>query len=167
MILARVGDTHERIGNLLSKQKKFAEAIAAFKKAQAVYPERAGRINFNVAQCLQAMGKVEEALVAIDAYLRFQPLGLEAYETKSRLLEKLNKHDAIVPWLERASTADPNNTGLKLFLAKRYAKGRQYEKAEEFFSALADKAPNPDVYRGWFHMIQERRSWDAPRVGDA
>lgn len=160
LILARAAETHERMGNLLFKQKKYDDALAALKKAQAVFPERAGRLNFTIAQVLQEQGKSKQALVAIDAYLRFQPLGLEAYELKCRLLEKLNKEDTIVPWLERASAADPNNTRLKVFLAKQYGKSRQYAKATELFQALAAKAPSSDIYRAWFHMLQ-----DAPRQG--
>ena len=82
MILARAGETHERIGNLLAKQKKYEEAVAAYKKAQAANPLRAGRLNFNLAQLLQEQGKLDLALVYLDQYLRFQPLGLEAYEMK-------------------------------------------------------------------------------------
>ncbi len=155
MILARAGETHERMGNLWSKQKKYGEAIAAFKKAQAVYPERAGRLNFNIAQSFQEQGRPDQALGYVDAYLRFQPLGLEAYEMKSRLLKELKREDAIVPWLEQASRADSNNTGLRVFLAKQYARSRQYDKAGDLFKTLADKEPTPDIYRGWFHMFHD------------
>ncbi|HWY88749.1 MAG TPA: tetratricopeptide repeat protein, partial [Gemmataceae bacterium] len=156
MILARAGETHERIGNLLAKQKKYEEAVAAYKKAQTASPERAGRLNFNLAQLLLDQGRFSEALVYLDQYLRFQPLGLEAYEMKVGVLEKLKKDEAIIPWLEQATRADPNNVGLKVFLAKRYARARQYRDAEILFRTLADESPNPDIYQGLFHLYKEQ-----------
>lgn len=160
LILARAAETHERIGTLYRKQKQYDEAVAAYKKAQAVSPERAGRLNFNLAQLLQEQGNLEQSLVYLDAYLRFQPLGMEAYEMKIDILENLKQQAAIVPWLEQASRADPNNVGLKVFLAKQYARGRQYSQAETLFKSLAEASPTPEVYRGLFHLYQ-----DEPTVG--
>jgi tetratricopeptide (TPR) repeat protein len=154
-ILARAAETHERIGNLYRKQKKFQEAIAAYKKAQTVNPERAGRLNFNLAQLLHEQGQLDQALVFLDAYLRFQPLGLEAYEMKIDVLQKLKKEPAIVPWLEQASRADANNVGLKVFLAKQYARAGLAAPAEKLYKALADETPSPDIYRGLFRLYQE------------
>ena len=155
LILTRAGETHERIGNLYRKLKKTDEAVAAFKKAQASNPERAGRINFNLAQLLHEQGKHDQSLAYLDAYLRLQPLGLEAYEMKIGVLEKLDKRDAIVPWLEQASKADPNNIGLKVFLAKQYARGRQVAQAEKLYQDLASESPHVDIYRGLFHLYKD------------
>jgi tetratricopeptide (TPR) repeat protein len=155
LILARSAETHERIGSLYRKQKKYGAAVAEFKKAQSVNPDRAARLNFNLAQLLQEQGKLDQALVYLDAYLRFQPLGLEAYEMKIDVLQKLKKEDAVIPWLEQASRADPNNVGLKVFLAKQYARSKQFTQAEKLFRALADESPNPDIYRGLFRLYKE------------
>jgi tetratricopeptide (TPR) repeat protein len=152
MILTRASETHERIGHLYRKQKKYDEAIDAYKQAQAANPERAGRINFNLAQLLAELRRHEQALVYLDAYLRFQPMGLEAYEMKIAVLQKLSRVEGIVPWLEQAARTDPNNVGLKTLLAKQYAQSRQYNQAEQLFQALADESPNPEVYRGLFHL---------------
>jgi tetratricopeptide (TPR) repeat protein len=154
-IVERAGDTHERIGNLLRKQKKYEEAVAAYKKAQQVNPERAGRLNFNLAQILKEQGRLDQSLTYLDAYLRLQPLGLEAYEMKIGMLEDLKKEDAIVPWLQQASAGDPNNIGLKVFLAKQYLRTRQIDQAEKMFQTLAAESPNADIYRGLFHLYQE------------
>jgi tetratricopeptide (TPR) repeat protein len=153
-ILARSAETHERLGNLYRKGKKFDEAVAEYKKAQATSPERAGRLNFSLAQLLQEQGRFEQSLGYLDAYLRFQPLGTEAYEMKIVLLEKLKRQEEVVPWLKQASSADPNNIGLKVFLAKQYARANQYNHAETIFKKLAEESPNPDIYQGLFHLYQ-------------
>ncbi len=154
LILARAADTHERMGNLYRKQKNYKEALTAFKKAQEANPEHAGRLNYNLSQLLQEQGRLEDSLVYLDAYLRFQPLGLEAYEMKVDLLGKLGKDPTVVPWLEQASRADSNNLGLKVFLAKQYARANQYTQAERLFKSLADESPNPEIYRGLFHLYE-------------
>ena len=104
---------------------------------------------------LQEEGRLDQSLVYLDAYLRFQPLGLEAYEMKIDLLEKLKKEATIVPWLEQASRMDANNVGLKVFLAKQYARSRQVAQAEKLYKTLADESPNPEIYRGLFRLYQE------------
>ncbi len=158
LILTRAAETHERIGNLYRNEKKFDQAVAEYKKAQVAIPERAGRLNFSLAQLLQEQGNFEQSLGYLDAYLRFQPLGTEAYEMKIGLLEKLKRQAAVVPWLEQASSADPNNIGLKVFLAKQYARTDQYKQAENLFKKLADESPNPDIYQGLFHLYQGDKS---------
>ncbi len=162
LILTRAGETHERIGNLYSKQKKYDNAVAAYKKAQAVNPERAGRLNFNLAQLLQEQGALEQALVYLDAYLRFQPLGLEAYEMKIGLLQKLGKEAAIVSWLEQACACRPQQHGSEGFPRQAIRRGRQYAQAESLYKKLADESPSPDIYRGLFQLYMEE-----PRVGMA
>lgn len=158
MILARAAETYERIGALEQKQKHYLEAIAAYKKAQAASPERGGRINFNLAQVLAEQGKSQDALTYLDTYLRLQPLELDAYEMKIGLLEKVNKQAAVIPFLEEASRADANNVGLKVFLAKQYARGKQHAQAEKLYKALANESPNQDIYRGLFQLYQEMPS---------
>jgi tetratricopeptide (TPR) repeat protein len=154
MITARAGETHERIGNLYRKQGKLAEAAAAYKKAQAVSPQSAGRLNFNLAQIFQEQGKLELALGPLDQYLRLQPSGLEPYEMKIAALDKLQRQAEIVPWLEQAARADPNHVGLKILLAKQYARAGQYTKGEQLLEALAGQSPSAEMYQALFRLYQ-------------
>lgn len=155
-ILAQAADTHERIAGLHRRLKQFDEALTEYKKAQAQSPERAGRLNLHLAQLCLEQFKLDQALPFLDAYLRMQPLGMEAYELKIDVLRRLNRAEAIVPWLERASGADRNNVGLKLLLAKQYAVARRFAPAEKIYSALADEAPSPEVFKGMFTLYKSQ-----------
>ncbi len=155
VILARAAETYERIGNLQRKAKNYPEAIAAYQKAQQRSTDDAGRINYHLAQLCQEGGKLAEALQYLDAYLRRQPLGTEAYELKIALLDKLQRASEIVPWLEKAAATDQYNVGLKLLLAKHLALDKQLAQAEKVYLALADEAPTPEIYQGLFRVYQE------------
>ncbi len=159
-ILARAGETYERIGNLYRQAKKYDQAIDALRKAQQRAPERAGRISFHLAQLYQEEGRTQEALVQVDAYLRQQPLGLEAYEMKIDLLHKLGQAAKVLPWLEQTGQVDKHNAGLHLLLAREYGRGGRLADAERVYKELSESGPSADVYRGWFQLYQT----DAGRI---
>src|SRR5262249_3836197 len=88
-ITLRAAEIHERIGRIWVQARQYEQAVAAFRKAQEIYPQGAGRLNFNLAQVCQEEGKYAEALDYVDAYLKLQPQGTEAYDLKVALLGKL------------------------------------------------------------------------------
>ncbi len=154
-ILSRAAETYERIGNLYRKAGKYDDAIEAFRKAQERAPERVGRLGYQLAQICVQQGRLAEALTHIDAYLRMQPLGLEGYEFKIDLLRRLKQATAVLPWLEQAVQADHYNTGLRLLLAREYARAGQPAQAEQAFKQLSEAGPSPEIYRGWFQLYRE------------
>jgi tetratricopeptide (TPR) repeat protein len=153
-IVARAAETYERIGNLYRKAKQYDQAIDALRKAQQRAPERAGRISFHLAELCREQGRPQEALTHVDAYLRQQPLGLEAYELKIEVLRQLKQESALLPWLEQAAQADKHNTGLHLLLARECARAQQRGRAERLYQELAEAGPNPELYRGWFQLYK-------------
>src|SRR5260370_1424021 len=160
IIAARAAELLERIGALFLKAERYDDALASFRQAQKRYPDGAGRLNFNLAQVSHKQGNLAQAVIYLDAYLRLQPQGLEAYELKIKLLQTLRRDGEILPWLEQASRADAFNVGLKLLLARSYAQGRQTGQSEKVYLTLAAKSPTQDVYRGLFRLYR-----DDPRLG--
>lgn len=155
LIQSKAAETYERIGHLHRKAKEFDQASAAFKKAQTRLPERAGRLNWNLAQVAHEQGQADQALAYLDEYLRLQPLAPEPYHLKIDLLTKLKRPGEILPWMEKTVQADPHNSGLKLLLAREFQKAGQTAQAEKTFKQLAEDAPSPEVYRGLFKVIHE------------
>jgi tetratricopeptide (TPR) repeat protein len=151
-ITARGAELYERIGRLAVKARQFDQAVGAFRKAQAKAGDKAGRLSYNLAEVYRAQGKYEQSLRSLDAYLRFQPQGMEAYELKIALLKRLKRQDEIVPALERYVKDDPYNVDLKLLLARQYAAQGRVDKAENLYLTLASRSPSTDVYRGLFHL---------------
>jgi tetratricopeptide (TPR) repeat protein len=154
-VLARASETYERIGHLYRKAKRYDEAVAALRKAQERSPERAGRLNFLLAQVCQEQGNLKPALTYVDAYLRTQPLSTEPYELKISLLRRLKQTEAIVPWLEEAAARERFNNALQLLLAKECASAKLPKKAEAIYKKLAEDSPSVELYGGLFHLYKD------------
>jgi tetratricopeptide (TPR) repeat protein len=155
----QAAEIYEHVGRVWLRARRHDEAAAAFRKAQAAYPDGAGRLGYNLAQVYAEQSKSAEALAALDSYLRLQPQAREPYELKIGLLAKLGRKGEVVPWLERAAAADRHNVGLKLLLARECGRAGQAERAERVYLELAEQRPSPEVYRGLFGLYRDTPSW--------
>jgi tetratricopeptide (TPR) repeat protein len=151
---ARATELYERLGRIYTQARKYDDAVAAYKKAQAKARDRAGRLSFNLADVYRAQGKLDDALTCLDAYLQLQPQGMEAYEMKIALLRKLGRARDIVPALESYARTDRFNAPLKLILAREYMGQGQSDRAERIYKELARSTPSVDVYRGLFTLYK-------------
>lgn len=151
-IIAKAAETYEKIGDLHRKLKNFDAAVAAYQTAQARHPDAASRMSLNLARLHQERNAPLEALAAVDVYLKLQPQGTDAYQLKIDLLTKLKRANEVLPWMEKASSADPLNVNLKLMLAQQYVAHKKTALAESTYLALADEAPSEDIYRGLFRL---------------
>jgi tetratricopeptide (TPR) repeat protein len=159
-IRARAADLYERIGRICVQARKYDEAVAAFRQAQARARDRMGRLSYNLAEVLAAQGKHAAALRCLEDYLRLQPQGTEAYELKIRLLRKLNRQADVIPALLRHVRNDRYNVGLQLLLARQYQVADWPDRAEAIYQELARASATPEVYRGLFNLYK-----DTPRMG--
>jgi tetratricopeptide (TPR) repeat protein len=157
-IALRAAELYEKVGRMYLQVRRYDQAEAAYRLAQKSYPDGAGRLNYNLALLCKEQGKLPQAVEFLNAYLRLQPQGLEAYELKMALLQKLGRGAEILPWLEQASKGDPFNMNLKLLLARTYGSARQPEAAERLYLDLADKSPSADVFRGLFQLYRDQPS---------
>src|SRR5204862_184311 len=85
--------------------------------------------------------KFREAVVQVETYLRSQPQAMEGYELRIELQKKLGRDADIVRSLEADSGRDPNNTPLRLLLAREYRKAGRAREAERIYTGL----PGPPV----------------------
>src|SRR5262249_34191908 len=163
-IVQRAAEVCERIGKLSLQAGRFDQAVAAFRDAQKRSPNGGGRLNFNLAQVCKEQDKLADALRYLDAYLALQPSGTEAYELKADLLERLGRRKDVLPALEQAAARDRFNVGLKLLLARQYARARQTARAEQLFQEMAEGAPTPEVYRALFTLYKDDPAQGMGRV---
>jgi tetratricopeptide (TPR) repeat protein len=154
-IQARIAEVYERLGNVLSKDKQFDQAIKAYKKAQETNPDIAGKIGFSLAQVLMQQEKFADALPAVEGYLNLKPQGMDAYRMKIKLLERLGREDQILPWLEQTSRADSFNNTLRLLLAERLVHARQLDRAEKVYLEMHAQSPEVEAYRGLFKIYKK------------
>lgn len=163
-IAQRAAEIYERAGGMYLRAKKHDDALAAYRLAQERSPEGAGRLNLYLAQIFHDKTQLPEALNHLDAYLRLQPQGLEAYELKINLLRTLQRSEEIVPWLERASKADPYNLGLKALMARQLGLAGQRAVAENLFLELTATSPSPQLYTGLFSLYQDGAGQEPAKV---
>jgi tetratricopeptide (TPR) repeat protein len=155
-LLTQAAETNERLGRIWIRAGQHEKAIAAFRKAQEKDPGRKKRLQFNLAEVYQALGKFDEALASLEAYLTTLPQGTEAYEMKVALLEKLGRSQEILPALHRHSRQDPANQGLKLLLARQCARLGEGAEAEKLFLDLVEQSASPEAYHGLFLLKKEQ-----------
>ncbi len=163
-VLERASETYEKIGQLYRKAKRHDAAIAALRTAQDRSPQRAGRLNFLLAQVCEEQGNLKQSLVYVDAYLRTQPLSTDPHELKISLLRRLKQEGAIVPWLEAAAGRERFNNALQILLAKEYAAAKQAKKAEAVYQKLAEDSPSADLYRGLFQLYKDEGAAGMARI---
>jgi tetratricopeptide (TPR) repeat protein len=150
-LAARAADTWERLGRVCLKADRTEQAVAAFQKAAAREPARAGRLSFNLAEVFAKQGRNADALTRVEEYLRGQPQGMEAYELLIALLAKLNRSAEVVPRLKGAAARDAHNDALKLLLARELRKAGKPAEAENVYLGLkAGGDAGPEVFRGLF-----------------
>lgn len=148
----RSAEIHERAGRNFLEAHAFDQAASSFELAQSKYPAGAGQYHYYLAQIRVQRGQLAEALTTLDAYLQGLPQGLDGYELKIAVLQKLRREAEIVPWLEQATNQDRFNVGLRLLLGRQYAQSHQSAKAEKLFRDLAESAPSEELYRELFFL---------------
>jgi len=156
--------TYERLGKVCIEERKYDRAIAAFAQAQKLDPERAGRLNYNLAEICLAQRKPAEALPYLNQYLRTEPQGAQAYELKISILKELGREADILPALRQYAERDGRNVALQLLLAKQYGAERQWVEAEGRYLKLANENPAAEVYRGLFALYRAQAKEQGPRV---
>jgi tetratricopeptide (TPR) repeat protein len=154
-IRAEAAKTYEGIGRVCTKGRHYDRAVTAYRKAQELDPERAGRLSYNLAQVFLAQDRPQEALTFLDQYLRTQPPGVEPYQDKIRLLRKLGRGADVLPELRRHLDLDEHNVALKLLLARECAVEGEHSEAERHYRDLTESSPSPEVYHGLFALYKQ------------
>lgn len=146
---AEASDTLERLGKVLVKAGKPADAVAAFKSAAklAADPAVAARLDWNLSAAHQAGGDPAAALAALEAFLKLKPIAVEPYERYAKLLRDAGRPAAVVPALQRLADRDGQNVPLLAVLAAEAARDPVTRiGADTLFAELAT-ATDPKVVR--------------------
>ena len=127
---------HNDLGNLLFKEKKFAEAIAHYRRAVEInrtYP----MAHFNMGNALSHLGKIEEATEQYRRAIQLTPNFSTAQYNFGRALAALGRHEEAMEHFRNAVELNPdfaeahNNLGLLLA-----ASGKREEAIEHYRRAL-------------------------------
>jgi hypothetical protein len=113
-------------------------------------------LSLNLAEVYAGQGDYTHALAAVDDYITTRPVSTEAYELKVRVLGKLNRGGDVVSSLQGHLRDDPENTALRLLLAKQTARAGMASEAEAIYLGMLEKSVSADIYHGLLALYREQ-----------
>ena len=155
------GERYELFGETFLLADRFAEAEAAFRKAQSVAPHEA-LLKFNLARIAAHRGQAQEALAGLQSYLDggLTSEGSAPYQLLADVLKKLGKEGELLDRLQKLHAAAPSNAPLSYFLAEQYLKAGQTDMAEPLYRELSKKSPTILAYRSLAEIYRKGRQYD-------
>lgn len=151
----QAAETYERLGRVCLQAKQFDRAVAAFNQARRKDPTRAARLALNLAEVCRDQGKYPEALARVDEYLKSRPGDTEGLELKVLLLKKLGRGADVVKELKAAAEGDKDHAGVRLLLAREYARAGRPRDSEAVYQAMLAEAPSAEAYTGLFALYRQ------------
>ena len=152
-IVLQSAEVHERLGKLAMKLEQPGPAMDEFLKSGKLDPARMSRLALHLAEIMESKGKPEEALVRVGEYLTGNPSGIEGYELKAKLLEKVGRGAEVLPFLEGAVAENRLNSPLALLLARKLVAAKKNDQAEEILLKELMRAQGPaaakDLLKLW------------------
>jgi tetratricopeptide (TPR) repeat protein len=127
---------HTNLGLALRRQRKDAEALEQYDRAQALDPRQAG-LAVHRAEALQNLERHEEALALYRAALKEDPADPELHRRYNDLLYRLDRRDAYL----RSYDDAPDSRALKLGKAFLLAQEKRAGEALEIYSGLLRNDP--------------------------
>jgi tetratricopeptide (TPR) repeat protein len=137
------GSLHN-LGMLCAQRRSFDEAIALLRHAIKQIPESA-EAHDHLGSVLQALGRLEEAIICHDAALAIDADNPEAHYNRGVALQALDRHEAAIASYRRALAIEPSIAEIHYNAATAHTALKQHHAAVEHYkSALAIR---PDYAR--------------------
>jgi tetratricopeptide (TPR) repeat protein len=163
-LASQTAEAYERLGKVCVRAGHFDQAVSAYRKSQEKDPQRAARLNYNLADVYTGQGHFEEALRCLEEYLKTQPEGTEAYERKIEVLRHLGQANEILPSLRAYAQRDEQNPALKLLLARQLVLAGHEQEAEAIYRKLLAESVSVDAYQGLFALYRRQGPAGAEQV---
>lgn len=130
------GKMLEEFGEVFLAAKKPDLAVEAFTAASDLVQGSKAVHSYNLALVFRETGKPEEALKQLEEYFnaQLQNKGRAAYDLLKELLKELKRSDEFLGRLETLRKKDPQNPGLRYYVAEQYAELKEFAKAEALFT---------------------------------
>jgi tetratricopeptide (TPR) repeat protein len=150
--------TYQLFGESFLEAGRLDEALAAFEKGNT-YKADESLLLYNQARIEAKRKQPAQALAKLETYLEkhFSSQGTGPYDLYVEVLKELGQEDQIDERLEKQRAGDGTNIPLNYFIAERYRKADQLDKAAPIYAALiAQRKERPpleaitgliDIYR--------------------
>ena len=104
-----------------------------------------GTIN-KIVQCLQSLGKHQEALEYIEDLLIMEPDNINALLCKANSLASLDRYEQAIPVMQKVDYLQPNNEQAQLFLANCCFRKHDYDAALNYMKKGILSNPTAEKY---------------------
>ena len=128
-------------GTLLAQERKYDDAIAAFKRVN-VYYSRADWAGYNLALCLEKLGRRDEAVAQLKRVLALKPDYGTAWLTLGQLYEGIGRTNDAQQCFNKALTNHVNQTEDLVKLARFCASRRWFDLAVTNYAAAIELSPS-------------------------
>lgn len=140
---SEAADCLERLGRVLVKRKKFADAATAFARAAKLTPDAraAARLSWNLSGALDAKGDRAEALAQLETFLKLRPRAGEPFVRYAKLLRDAGTaNDEVVRKLQAHAARDPQNEPLAAVVAWEQTRGPDRDAGDAALAKLIETA---------------------------
>lgn len=132
---------HLSRGKLAFESRRYAEAVAEFRKAVAANPGSVtARINLGAA--LTQIGDLKDAAEQFEEALRIDPGRANAHYNLAVILAGQNKHEPAINHLRSALTLESNDLSARFLLAQELRKSERPEEALLEYARVVKADPN-------------------------
>ncbi|MEN6406363.1 MAG: tetratricopeptide repeat protein, partial [Thermoguttaceae bacterium] len=162
VLMGRPGSTYQLMGECFLEANRPKEAKTVFEKAEKVTPDKALH-QFNLARVYAKLDKPAEALASLEASFaeKLTDQGESPYETLADVLKQLGQSEQLVSRLEKLRAANPKDAALGYYLASRYQKAGQFDRAERLCLELVRAKPSLAGYRRLMEIDRQAKRYDA------
>ena len=157
--------SHNNMGLLLVKSKKFSDATAHFKKALKIWPGYPDA-NTNLGIILTGRGKLKEAIYHYNIAIQNRPGHPNANRNLGVALAKQGKLDEAIERYKESLKFEPDNEVTHSNLGVAYARKGNFDEAIVHFSEALKIKPNFDAVKKYLEMAIKEQDRKQSAHGD-
>lgn len=130
-------EAHANLGVVFQKQKRYAEALTEYRKAETLNPTNINT-KVNIGTLYQEQKKYNEAISVYDSILQMQPYNVNVLVYKAECMKELKRNEDAINLYKTALNLEPKNLSVKAKL----------------FELLKDTMPTEDVLAFLYKNVQ-------------
>ena len=153
-------EAHANLGVVYQKQKRYAEALTEYQKAQVLNPTNLNT-KINIATLYQEQKKFDLAINNYDAILKIQPYNAKVLAYKAECMKALNRTDEAISLYKTALNIEPQNSQVKAELFELLKKTMPTEDVLDFLYKNVQNSPmNANSYYEFAYELHKANKID-------